>query len=153
MNVTDQPEGPTPNGADHPETTAPPEGEPSPAQPTASTTPPWYERKGLLVPSVVVVAPLGAVLMWLSQRWPLWAKGLATAWAALVILGLVAGGLYARGHGFGLRGAPAWTAVTSARNKGTPGAQAAATPKPKKAKAAKPATPAPTLETAAPTPA
>src|SRR5437762_2381938 len=72
---------------------------------------------------------------------------------ALVILGLVAGGLYARGHGFGLRGAPAWTAVTSARNKGTPGAQAAATPKPKKAKAAKPATPAPSLETAAPTPA
>ena len=136
-------DAPLPNDRDQPEVSAPTGADPTVAGSGAAAVPRWYERTAVLVPLVVLIAPAGAALLWLSRRWPLWARGLATAWAVLVIVGLVAGGLYLRGHGLGLRSAPAKVAATSAKKKGTPAAQAAGTPKPKATRPAKPATPTP----------
>ena len=50
---------------------------------------PWYRLSMNVLLAVIFLPPLGLVLAWRYSDWPLLAKGLATAWAMLVLFWLV----------------------------------------------------------------
>ncbi len=56
------------------------------AAPTADS---WMARQRNLTLALIFVPPLGAVVAWMTTRWPSWAKWLATAWAMLWILAAI----------------------------------------------------------------